>query len=307
MCFFENVEGHITLGLSSVISDLEELGYKVSWGIFSAREVGAPHQRKRVFIMAHRKCEGLEGWNSRVQSESNRCRSSNKFSESSNLLGNTGYNAARTWPKSVEPKLSSSGISSYDAANTLCNGVGESRFIQQGTDGSIFVSNGKSWRTWPSRPSEPQHECEPPRVVANSVIVRQRGRDHGDETELRGEIQAAGSCACELGHSNGLDRSESPEGWEYDTKTGYPSAGQVESPLGRDADGTACGMDYAELCVSGDNRTDELRLLGNGVVPATAERAFRTLLTELDESCGVDFVCIHPGNEVGGEPASEQA
>jgi site-specific DNA-cytosine methylase len=54
MCFFENVEGHISLGLSSVISDLEELGYKVSWGIFSAREVGAPHQRKRVFILAHR-------------------------------------------------------------------------------------------------------------------------------------------------------------------------------------------------------------------------------------------------------------
>jgi hypothetical protein len=41
------------------------------------------------------------------------------------------------------------------------------------------------------------------------------------------------------------------------------------------------GGGYAELCVSCDNRTDELRLLGNGVVPATAERAFRTLLAEL--------------------------
>ena len=30
------------------------------------------------------------------------------------------------------------------------------------------------------------------------------------------------------------------------------------------------------------NRTDELRLLGNGVVPATAERAFRSLMQELD-------------------------
>ena len=51
-CFFENVEGHISLGLREVISDLESLGYKVAWGIFSAREVGAPHQRKRVYIMA---------------------------------------------------------------------------------------------------------------------------------------------------------------------------------------------------------------------------------------------------------------
>ncbi len=45
VCFFENVEGHISLGLSSVISDLEEMGYKVSWGIFSAAECGAVHQR----------------------------------------------------------------------------------------------------------------------------------------------------------------------------------------------------------------------------------------------------------------------
>jgi site-specific DNA-cytosine methylase len=51
-CFFENVEGHISLGLSSVISDLEEDGYRSAWGIFSAREVGAPHQRKRVYILA---------------------------------------------------------------------------------------------------------------------------------------------------------------------------------------------------------------------------------------------------------------
>ena len=51
-CFFENVEGHISLGLSTVISDLEEDGYRTTWGIFSAEEVGAPHRRKRIFIMA---------------------------------------------------------------------------------------------------------------------------------------------------------------------------------------------------------------------------------------------------------------
>jgi hypothetical protein len=35
------------------------------------------------------------------------------------------------------------------------------------------------------------------------------------------------------------------------------------------------------LCVSCDNRTDELRLLGNGVVPATAALAFTTLWNQL--------------------------
>jgi DNA (cytosine-5)-methyltransferase 1 len=52
-CFFENVEGHISLGLRQVIDDLEGLGYQTAWGIFSASEVGAPHQRKRVYILAN--------------------------------------------------------------------------------------------------------------------------------------------------------------------------------------------------------------------------------------------------------------
>ena len=61
VCLFENVEGHITLGLSTVVSDLEEMGYKVSWGIFSASECGAPHQRKRVFILAHNQSKRVQG------------------------------------------------------------------------------------------------------------------------------------------------------------------------------------------------------------------------------------------------------
>ena len=51
-CFFENVEGHISLGLREVIEELERIGYTTTWGIFSAAEVGAPHQRKRVYILA---------------------------------------------------------------------------------------------------------------------------------------------------------------------------------------------------------------------------------------------------------------
>jgi DNA-cytosine methyltransferase len=70
VCFFENVEGHVSLGLSSVISDLEELGYAVSWGIFSASECGAPHQRKRVFILAHNQSKRVQGLWSTWEQES---------------------------------------------------------------------------------------------------------------------------------------------------------------------------------------------------------------------------------------------
>jgi len=52
-CFFENVEGHIKNGLREVINDLEQNGYRTTWGIFSAAECGLPHQRRRVFILAN--------------------------------------------------------------------------------------------------------------------------------------------------------------------------------------------------------------------------------------------------------------
>lgn len=53
-CLFENAEEHISLGLNTVLSDMEEDGYRSTWGLFSASEVGAERKKKRIFIMAHR-------------------------------------------------------------------------------------------------------------------------------------------------------------------------------------------------------------------------------------------------------------
>ncbi len=50
--FLENVRGHVRNGLREVLADLGEAGYRSRWGIFSAEEVGAPHRRERVFILA---------------------------------------------------------------------------------------------------------------------------------------------------------------------------------------------------------------------------------------------------------------
>lgn len=51
-CFFENVSGHVSLGLREVRADLESLGYRVAAGLYRASEVGAPHRRERLFILA---------------------------------------------------------------------------------------------------------------------------------------------------------------------------------------------------------------------------------------------------------------
>lgn len=46
--------------LHYVAGRLEQLGYTCEAGLFSAEEVGAPHQRKRLFILAHKQLAGLE-------------------------------------------------------------------------------------------------------------------------------------------------------------------------------------------------------------------------------------------------------
>lgn len=51
--FCENVEGHVSLGLSAVLADLSAMGFSAKAGLFSAAEVGASHLRRRIFILAH--------------------------------------------------------------------------------------------------------------------------------------------------------------------------------------------------------------------------------------------------------------
>ena len=49
----ENVAGHLSLGFSQVLADLTEIGYDARWEIIRASDVGAPHRRERLFIIAY--------------------------------------------------------------------------------------------------------------------------------------------------------------------------------------------------------------------------------------------------------------
>lgn len=54
-CLFENVYGHVSMGLDAVLSDLEALGYACGAVVVPACAVGAPHRRDRVWILADAK------------------------------------------------------------------------------------------------------------------------------------------------------------------------------------------------------------------------------------------------------------
>lgn len=49
----ENVRGHLSLGFKEVLADLTQIGYDAKWKIVRASDVGAPHQRARLFIVAY--------------------------------------------------------------------------------------------------------------------------------------------------------------------------------------------------------------------------------------------------------------
>ena len=322
-CFFENVEGHISLGLSDVIEDLAGMGYRTTWGIFSASECGAPHQRKRVFILA----------------------------VASGLGGASGLSGPFTGHEGQSGESDDGGHQGM--ADTECGG-----FVAGRNDaGQPQRSKPQHCSAWPSRPGEQQYGWEPPRVVSGRQTLddtqeRCLRDDSDNQRQTVGESDTAndsGPCSGEaMADSHRIDRSAQTEGREHDRQagpageelgdaeggtrlgsaqreTGYSSqpdqimadasisgsdgrpdgisgrsrepgetgedaAGcggesngmwQTQPPLGGDTDGSASGLDYAELCITCDNRTDELRLLGNGVVPATASLAFQTLLSAI--------------------------
>jgi len=49
----ENVKGHLTLGFNEVLKGLTQIGYDARWEIVRASQVGAPHHRARIFVIAY--------------------------------------------------------------------------------------------------------------------------------------------------------------------------------------------------------------------------------------------------------------
>ena len=67
-CVFENVYGHIAMGLDQVLHDMESEGYSTQTFVVPACSLNAPHKRDRLWIvcnLADTKSEGLQGLDKR--------------------------------------------------------------------------------------------------------------------------------------------------------------------------------------------------------------------------------------------------
>jgi len=63
--FIENSPALVSRGLDRVLADLAALGFDAQWGVMGASDVGAPHHRQRIWILANarggRLCEQGQG------------------------------------------------------------------------------------------------------------------------------------------------------------------------------------------------------------------------------------------------------
>lgn len=58
--FVENSPMLTIRGLGRVLGDLDSMGYHAAWGVLGAADIGAPHKRDRIWIVADRGQDGRE-------------------------------------------------------------------------------------------------------------------------------------------------------------------------------------------------------------------------------------------------------
>lgn len=233
LVFLENVEGIISSKtadgqsvLQYVLKELEGLGYRATAGVFSASEVGASHQRKRVFILAHAK-ELFSNGSGNYSRKRTQSKSSVKFGNScwSKDMGHADLSSSKGRRISSGIHKEHTNIDGSSSKNSKFKKMANSKrgrrrekenARQQPSFKKPFISSSArkidEFDKWPSRPDETPKQWEQPRVL-------------------------------------------------FQTKN---KINKVESQLG--------GATYGSA-----NQVDRLRLLGNGVVPATAAKAFVTL------------------------------
>jgi DNA (cytosine-5)-methyltransferase 1 len=77
-------------GLGVVLADLSQMGFDAKWGVVSAADVGANHQRERIWIVAHANSIWRRRWNKLEQSKGDTSRESISIS-SKDVVGQMAY------------------------------------------------------------------------------------------------------------------------------------------------------------------------------------------------------------------------
>jgi DNA (cytosine-5)-methyltransferase 1 len=140
--FLENVPGLLTSGFGEVLRDLAGLGLDAEWGVFSAAGVGAPHIRKRLFILAYGNGTDLRAKQRRA--ESGRPREAESGDDGEGMADNYGFGCG-TRERDVHARESD--------ADRSCEGVVNAQCVD-GREGALQPEPIQPPFTWPPGPSD---------------------------------------------------------------------------------------------------------------------------------------------------------
>ena len=257
--FLENVAHHLRLGFPEVAAGLVGMGYRLAAGLFTAAEVGAPHRRERLFILAHRDCDALADparllWHPLQWREPD---------------GDVADVADTTGERQREPAIKTNTLASSgaardepcddgcDVADATGRQLSQQGWRPEGRKGpgvngtGLADADGKRWLQAERGQTEGRRfePCDPDVDDANSAGLQGRGRQSCDH---EGERAAWPPGPCDT------------DSWQRYLRC----APDLEPAVRRGADGLA-------------HRVDRLRVCGNGVVPLVAAHALRTLAAQL--------------------------
>ncbi len=255
-CFFENVEGHISLGLREVIADLESLGYATTWGVFSASEVGAPHQRKRVYILAYASGAGRQQV----------------------TRGSHEDEAAHEGRASIQTHIAAGdGEGRGAGAMAYTDSAGQQPSERQPRSPEARHNTGRGSKAMANSNSGPKRDVSEDIRASNRQInqsVNSSGASRRFDQPGNGQAMADATGA---GSQGRLPRRQDQERQDQQGLTGRssPAHGQPE-PIS-----WATEPDVGRVVNGTSFRVDRLRLLGNGVVPDTAAKAWIVLNDQL--------------------------
>ena len=276
-CFFENVAGHLTLGLETVLRSLRGLGFTPAVGLFSAEEVGAPHERQRVFIVAYRDGTGRSGRTEpdRKPQQPGQQAFGRRDADGCDLelAHPDGRNASaerqqRGGEQRLHPAGGSSGSGDVGNASGIGRGEGRSEHeLRRGRDTSASAGGELADRNHAGPQGQRAELLDEERreIEARQARLRGGARLHppgpSDMDAWRNVLafDPTRAPAVSLGDLSTFSRY-----FAALVEAGRLSEAQAEPALCRMVDGLA-------------SRSRALRLLGNGVCPLAAGHAWRTL------------------------------
>ena len=316
-CFFENVGGHLRLGFEQVHDDLRSVGYRIKAGLFTAQEVGAPHKRERLFILAYAESAGDERETGNIPAAHGG--SDGSLFRFADDAGEFVADGACLFSQRPCPKRDCSG-QSEEKAGGICGMLAD-------PDSTGFQEARPELQpAWSGGEQLPMGNTEHDGSYA-ATLVGCDGENAGADWPARGAItpqQSAGTdCLANTASAENIVRESRTLGGTQTGGTGFnPTAGDG-SPHVADRDDTGCqeqcgakpvraqhqafecGSDLTlfpmpfppgpegswdgipeslepAICRMADglaHRVDRIRAGGNGVVPLAAAYAWRTLIS----------------------------